>query len=164
MTGEAVGAGAVGTRGSDGAGARTGFGLIYREQPAQKESSGRLLEKYLYPSLLKRNLNYRPSSSSSLMGRAGYAASRIFISHDDSGRGRVNTSYFLGVLTSAVVHTAYRPYWNRPASAPFSDFGSRIGNDAGMNLLQEFRPGLQQLLKSHAPRFVSKIEERIGNN
>jgi hypothetical protein len=46
--------------------------------------------------------------------------------------------------------------------APFSDFGSTVGNDAGMNLWHEFGPGIQQLMKSHAPKFVSKIEERIG--
>jgi hypothetical protein len=31
-----------------------------------------------------------------------------------------------------------------------------------MNLLHEFRPGLEQLMKNHAPRFVTKIEERVG--
>ena len=120
--------------------------------------------KYLYPSLLKRNVNYHPSSSSSLVGRATYAASRLFITRDESGKGRLNSTYFLGVLSAVAVHTAYRPYWARSSGAPFSDFGSTIGNDAGINLLHEFRPGLQQLIKSHAPRFVTRIEERIGQN
>ena len=139
------------------------FVILHNAEPVQKESSD-FFGKYLYPSLLKRNLNYHPSSSSSLMGRAMYAASRIFVTRDESGKGRVNTSYFLGVLSSAAIHTAYRPYWARSASTPLSDFGSTIGNDAGMNLLHEFRPGLQQLMKNHAPKFVSKIEERIGHN
>lgn len=139
----------------------TSFALVHDAQPAQK-TSGDLFDKYLYPTLLKRNLSYHPSSSDSLMGRAVYAASRIFVTRDDSGKGRVNTSYFLGVLTSAAVHMANRPSWNRSASTPFSDFGSTVGNDAGMNLLHEFRPGLEQLMKSHAPRFVTRIEERVG--
>jgi hypothetical protein len=67
-------------------------------------------DKYLYPSLLQRSLRYHPSTSSSFMGRAAYAASRIFIMHDDSGNGRLNTSYFFGVLTSVTMQTAYRPY------------------------------------------------------
>jgi hypothetical protein len=137
--------------------------IVLRNDAVQKESND-FFGKYLYPSLLRRNLNYRPSSSSSLVGRTVYAASRIFVTRDESGRGRVNTSYFLGVLSSAAIRTAYRPYWARSASAPFSDFGSTIGNDAGMNLLHEFRPGLQQLMKTHAPKFVSRIEERIGHN
>jgi hypothetical protein len=31
-----------------------------------------------------------------------------------------------------------------------------------MNLFHEFGPGLQQLMKNHAPKFVSRIEERLG--
>ena len=143
--------------------AQPAFTLLYRSEPVQ-ESSNNFFSKYLYPSLLKRNVNYHPSTSDSFMGRAVYAASRILVTRDDSGRGRLNTSYFLAVLSSAAIHTAYRPYWARSASAPFSDFGSTMGNDAGMNLLHEFRPGLQQLMKNHAPRFVSKIEQRIGRN
>jgi hypothetical protein len=137
------------------------FSLLYPVEPIQNES-GDFLGRYLYPSLLKRNLNYHPSSSGSWMGRATYAASRIFVTRDDSGRGRLNTSYFLGVLSLAAMHTAYRPYWRRGNSESFSDFGSTIGNDAGMNLFHEFGPGLQQLMKSHAPKFVSRIEERLG--
>ena len=140
---------------------RTELKAVYKGQPAQKEPDD-FFGKYLYPSLLKRNLSYRPSTSSSFIGRTAYAASRIFITRDDTGRGRVNTSYFLAVLSSALVHTAYRPYWNRPVSTPFSDFGSTMGNDAGMNVLHEFAPGIQQLMKNHAPRFVSRIEERVS--
>jgi hypothetical protein len=141
--------------------ARSEFAPVYQAASAQKTSHN-LFDKYLYPALLKRNLNYHPSTSDSLKGRALYAASRIFVTRDETGKGRVNTSYFAGVLSAAALHMAYRPAWNRSASAPFSDFGSTIGNDAGMNLLHEFRPGLEQLMKSHTPKFVSKIEERVG--
>jgi hypothetical protein len=140
---------------------RASLTAVYREAPAQKES-GDFFEKYLYPSLLKRHISYHPSSSSSLMGRATYAASTIFITRDETGKGRLNTPYLVGVLTSAVAHMAYRPYWNRSATTPFSDFGSTIGNDAGMNVLHEFAPGLQQLMKAHAPKFVTRIEQRVG--
>jgi len=141
--------------------AQARFALIQNAAVPQKPSSD-FFDKYLYPTLLKQNLNYHPSTSESVMGRAAYAASRIFVTRDDSGRGQVNTSYFLGVLTSAALHMANRPSWNRSASTPFSDFGSTVGNDAGMNLLHEFRPGLEQLMKSHTPRFVTRIEERVG--
>ncbi len=133
----------------------------FKEGPVQTQSSD-FFGRHLYPTLVSRNLNYHPSTSASLMGRATYAASRVFYTRDQSGKGRLNTSYFLGVLGSAFVHTAYRPYWNRPVSAPFNDFGSTLGNDAGMNLWREFGPGLQQLVKSHTPKFVSAIEARIG--
>jgi hypothetical protein len=70
-------------------------------------------------------------------------------------------SYFLGVLTSVAIDTAYRPYWARSASATFSNVGSTIGSDAGINLFHEFRPGILQMVRGHTPKFVSKIEKRI---
>ena len=83
---------------------------------------------------------------------------------DDSGKKRLNASYFLGVLSLVAVHNAGRPYWARSASAPFNDFGSTIGNDAGLNLFHEFEPGIRQMVKGHTPRFAFKIGERITHD
>jgi hypothetical protein len=143
--------------------ALTRVGALDKEDPVQQNSND-FFEKHLYPSLLRRNFSYHPSTSGSFLGRATDAASRIFVTRDDSGRQRLNTSYLVGVLTSAAIHSARCPYWRRSAAQPFSEFGSNIGNDAGMNLVHEFGPGIQQLVKSHAPKFVSKIEERISHN
>jgi hypothetical protein len=126
----------------------------------QQTHASDFFTKHLYAA--HRNVSYRPLAEGSLMGRATFAASRTFITRDPSGKGKVNTSYFLGVLSSALVHTAYRPYWKRSVGAPFSDFGSTVGNDAGMNLWHEFRPGIEQMMKSHTPRFVERIEENVG--
>jgi hypothetical protein len=136
---------------------------LYKAVFIQKESST-VFDKFLYSSLLKQNLRYHPSTSRSFMGRATYAASRIFITRDDSGKRRLNTSYFLGVLSSVAMHTAYRPYWARSTAAPFNDFGSTIGNDAGINLFHEFGPGIRQMVKGHTPNFVSRIEDRITHD
>ena len=129
----------------------------------QKESRT-FFDKYLYPSLLEPSLRYHPSTSGSFMGRATYAASHIFITRDDSGKRRLNTSYLLGVLTSVAIDTAYRPAWTRSASGTFNNVGSTIGSDAGINLLHEFGPGIRQMVQSHAPKFVSRIEERISRD
>jgi hypothetical protein len=129
----------------------------------QKESSA-FLGKYLYPPLLKQDPRYYASTSDSLIGRASYAASRIFVTRDDSGKSRLNTSYFLGVLTSVASATAYRPYRMRSTSATFNNFGSTIGGDAGMNVFHEFGPGIRQMVKGLTPKFVSRIEERINRN
>ena len=129
---------------------------------AQKKS-GTFFGKYVYPSLLKRKLRYHPSTSGSFMGRATYAVSHIFVTRDESGKGRLNTSYFLEVLTLVAAHTAHRPYWARSSSATFNNFGSTIGSDAGMNLFHEFEPGMRQMAKGHTPKFVSRIEGRIAH-
>jgi hypothetical protein len=118
-------------------------------------------DKYFYPSSLRQKLRYHPSSGGGDVGRASYAASRILITCDNSGNGRLNTSYLLGALTSVAVDTAYRPYWARSTSATFNNFGSTIGSDAGMNLVHEFGPGFRQMVKNHQPKFVSRIGERI---
>ena len=110
----------------------------------------------------RRSIDYHSSPSNTLMGRATYAATRTLLRHDDSGKVRLNTSYLLTVLTTAAAHTAYRPYWKRNASQPFADVGSTIGNDAGLNVLHEFEPGIRELLKNHEPKFVSRIEGRIN--
>jgi hypothetical protein len=129
-----------------------------------QRASGAFLGKYLYSPLLKQDTRYYTSTSGSFMGRASYAASRIFVTRDDSGKGRLNTSYFLGVLASVAIHTAYRPYWARSTSETFNNFGSTIGGDAGINIFHEFRPGLRQMVKGLTPNFVSRIEERITND
>jgi hypothetical protein len=129
---------------------------------SQKEPDAIFL-KYLYPSSQRRLSGYHSVSSGSLMGRATYAASRPLITRDESGKARLNTSYLLRTLTAVAKDTASTPYWKRSVGAPFGDFGSTVGSDAGMNLWHEFGPGIQQLLKSHTPQFVSRIEERIGH-
>ena len=144
-------------------GLRPGYILPYKAAFAQKEP-GAFFGAYLYPSSLKRDLRYHPSTSGSFMGRATYAASRMFITRDASGKGRLNTSYFLGVLSSVAINAAYRPYWARSASTTFNNFGSTIGSDAGSNLYHEFRPGIRLLVKGHTPKFVSRIGERITND
>jgi hypothetical protein len=133
---------------------------LYKVIFIQKESSA-FFGKYLYPSLLKQDPRYYPSTSGSFLGRATYSASRILVTRNDSGKRTLNTSYLLGVLTSVVVATAYRPYWARSNSAPFKTFGSTIGSDVGVNLFHEFGPDIRQMVKRHAPKFVSRIGDLL---
>lgn len=141
-------------------GPRPSLAAHYQVAFIQKQSSSSL-GKYLDPPSLKQDPRYYASTSGSFMGRASYAASRIFVTRGDAGKRRLNTSYFLGVLTSVASATAYRPYWTRSTSETFNNFGSTIGGDAGMNVFHEFGPGIRQMVKDHAPKFASKIAERI---
>jgi len=131
------------------------------DQVGSNQESKTIFEKYLSaPSAKPLASHY--TGDGGLIDRAAYAASRIFVARDESGKGRLNTSYLLRALTSVAADTASRPYWRRSATGSVSDFGSTVGNDAGMNVWHEFQPGIEQLMKSHAPRFVTRIEERIG--
>jgi hypothetical protein len=150
--------GAIGDR----VGVRRQGGFASSEKVASRQrESNAVFEKYLNPSVLKRQSDYHSSSSASLMGRSTYAGSRIFVTRDESGKSTLNTSFLLRALTSVAADSASRPYWRRSLGKPFSDFGSTVGNEAGINLWHEFGPGITQLMKNHTPRFVSKIEERI---
>jgi hypothetical protein len=135
--------------------------VIYEPVRAPREPMD-FLSKLLEPSVAKQPSRYRASSRDSLWGRAADAASSIFVTRDESGQRRLNSSYFVGVLTAVAAHRAERPYWQRSnASAPLGDFGSTVGNDAGMNLLHEFGPGLREAVTGHMPSFVFRIQERI---
>ena len=137
--------------------------LEYESVPAGKYS-GSLFGKYLDLSSTKQGARYRASSKYSLMGRATDAAGRIFVTQDESGRRRVNASYFARMLTSIAVHNASRPYRARSNSIPIGDFGATVGNDAGMNLMHEFGPELRQAVAGHMPSFVFNFEKRIIRN
>jgi hypothetical protein len=119
------------------------------------------LGKYPYQPMLKQDIRSYALTSGSFMSRASYAASRIFLTRDDSGKTRLNTSHLLGLLTSVAGATAHRPYWARSTSETFNNFGSTIGSDAGTNVFHEFGPGIRQMVKGHAPRFVSRIADRL---
>ena len=134
--------------------------MVYETAPAQKES-GDSLSRFLVASLHNPNSRYRASSNDSWMGRATDAASSILVTRDETGKRRLNASYLVGVLTSVAAHSASRPYWLRSSSAPIGDFGSTVGNDAGMNLMHEFGPGLREAVTGHMPSFVFRIEQRV---
>lgn len=103
---------------------------------------------------------YHAANSGSFLGRVTAAASSFAITRDPNGRKKLNVPYLFTVLTSAVAHSAYRPYWRRSTTQPFSDFGSAVGSDAGMNVFHEFEPGIVHLMKSREPKFVSRIAEK----
>jgi len=157
---EAVGVNFLGETALEPVAPAPSFAMVYETSRAQQAPTD-FFSKYLNPSLSKQGFRYRASSKDSLMGRATDAASSIFVTRDESGRRQLNTSYFLRVLTTVAVHRAERPYWARSNTAPLGDFGSTVGNDAGMNVLHEFGPELRQAVTGHIPGFVLKIEQRI---
>jgi hypothetical protein len=127
---------------------------------ARQEKANDFFSQYLNAS--RQSSRYEPSSSGKVMARATDAASRIFVTRAPSGKPRVNTQYFLQVLTSVAAESASRRYRARSGTAPLSAFGSTVGNDAGMNLLHEFGPGIRQKVTGHLPEFVSRIGEHIS--
>jgi len=135
---------------------------LFYEPIAAPNKADAFLSKYLNPSSLEHTLRYQPSSRDKLMERATDAASRVFILRDESGKRHLNTPYFLRVVTAVAAGNASRRYRARSSSAPLSDVGSTIGSDAGMNLLHEFGPGIRQMVTSHMPQFVFRLQDRVA--
>lgn len=135
--------------------------LLFRTAPEKKET-GAFLTRYFNPSFQQRGSRYQPSSNDKVMARATDAASRIFLLRDTTGKRHVNTAYFLRVLTTVAAENASRRYRARSGTAPLSNFGSTVGNDAGMNLLHEFGPGIRQKVQGHLPEVVSHIAQHLS--
>jgi hypothetical protein len=125
------------------------------------EESNLFLAKYLSPSAQQQNPRYDASTSSSFLGRATFAASRFVITRNDAGERKLNGSSLLRVLSSVAFASAYRPYETRSSSTTFKTFGSTIGSGVGSNLVQEFGPGIRQMVKGLTPKFVSGIGQRL---
>ncbi len=138
------------------------LGASIHEKDLPQAGPGKFFSKYLSASNQPLS-RYQPSSSDKLMGRATDAASRIFVTRDETGRSRLNTQYFLRVLTSVAADSASRRYRaHYSGTAPLSDFGSTVGNDAGMNLLHEFGPGIRNKVTGHMPEFVAHVGARLA--
>ncbi len=101
-------------------------------------------------------------TSDGFLGRASYAASRLFIARDDSGKNKFNASYLLAAFASAAVaNTTYRryrtqlvPYQTQSVSGAFGNFGSTVGGDTGKRLFQQFWPRINQVLRGHSPKVL----------
>ena len=127
-------------------------------------SEGESSTEYLYPSSpTRQGTGGASESDASLMGRATHAASRMIITRDNSGKIRLNTPYLLRTLTYVAKDTASTPYWRRSPGEPVSDFGAAVGDDAGMNVLHEFAPGIQQLMKESCAEVRGRRSaQRVG--
>lgn len=111
LTPDAVAAG-VGMRRDITSRLQTGLADLYQSTLAEKESgASAFFSKHLYPMLLKQGQRHYPLTSGSLMDRISYAASRMFVTSDNFGKRKPNTSFFVRALTSAAIHAAYRPNW-----------------------------------------------------
>ncbi len=132
---------------------------IIRSSAPKKSEASTLLVRYLSPPSLKLDSTHYVSTSDSLMGRTLHAVSPILITHDISGKAKPNTAYFLQVLTSAFVQTAYRPGRARSASATLDGFRSAVSGDAGGQVFHEFQPDIMQVVK-HL-KVVSRIEQHV---
>ena len=136
-------------------------GLVSDGAPTQHgQDFDARLHKILYPAMVRQ-----PSSSAddgSLIGRGMHASLRALVAHTESGSAKLNTGYLLRTLTAVAADAGSTPYWRRHAVDSAGDFGSMVGNDAGLNLWHAFAPGIGHVVVKHTPKFVSRIQAHVG--
>jgi len=116
---------------------------------------------FLLPTLLKQDPRYFPRRTGTMWGRAWYAATRVLITRNDSGRNTFNFSEILGVALSKGLSNAYYPERDRGAWDTTVNILGTLQGDATSNLLREFWPEIRKTVHKHTPKRLQSLEERL---
>jgi hypothetical protein len=100
----------------------------------------------VFPSLLHQDPRYFRRGQGAFLSRASYAASRVLITRQDSGRKSFNFSEVLGNAASAGISQAYYPESERTMGDFAVRTGVQFGFDAGFNVVKEFYPDVVRKL------------------
>jgi hypothetical protein len=104
---------------------------------------GDFMTEAIYPTLLHQDPRYFRKGKGSGISRLGYAASQIFVTHNDSGKLAPNYSELLGNSTAVAISMSYYPE-NRDAGDAVSKLGTQLGVDMVSNVLKEFWPDISR--------------------
>jgi hypothetical protein len=124
-----------------------GYGKRYGAALAN-HTSGILLGKAVYPSILHQDSRYFYKGKGTVGSRALYAISATVIARGDNGRWEPNYSNVLGHFSAAALSNLYYPASDRGASLTVVNGLAGIGGGAVSNLVREF---LLKRFTSHVP-------------
>jgi hypothetical protein len=107
------------------------------------QAMGNMFTEGLFPVLLREDPRYFRRGSGPTMSRVGYALTRVFVSHKDSGGRIFNYSEWLGNASAVAISNAYYP-----GSLTFQANGAKllmqVGTDAMSQVLKEFWPDIRR--------------------
>jgi len=108
---------------------------------------GNMMTESIMPSLLHQDPRYFRigRSRGGVLHRAGYAASRIFVSRTDSGGQQFNFSEWLGNGAAVAISNAYYPD-TRTVSDNIQRLGIACATDAFSQVMKEFWPDVKHFL------------------
>ncbi len=110
---------------------------------------GNFMTEAIMPTLFKEDPRYFRRGHGRKWARAGYAATRVFITHTDAGGTSFNYAEIVGNAVTAGIGNAYYPL-ERTGFDNFQRFYSQVGTDALSQVLKEFWPDLKRHFK-HLP-------------
>ena len=111
------------------------------------QAIGNIMAEGLFPSVLHEDPRYYRRGTGSVWARTGYAVSRIFVTHTDSGKLRFNYSEWSGNAAATAISNVY-----------YSD-GRNVGANAGKLVEQCGLDALGQVLKEFWPDIKRKFFE-----
>lgn len=115
---------------------------------------GDYMTEAIFPILLHQDPRYFRRGTGSGWSRLGYAASQTFWTHRDSGGTQFNYSEVIGNSTAVAISKAYYSD-KRTATDAVSALGMQLGVDTASNVLKEFWPEVERMLKKRHRRETS---------
>ena len=104
---------------------------------------GNMMTESILPTVLHEDPRYFRRGTGSTMSRIGYAATRIFVTHTDSGGTRFNYSEVVGNSIAAAAGNAYYPQ-ERHLSDNFQRLYVALATDSISQILKEFWPDVKR--------------------
>jgi hypothetical protein len=120
-----------------------GYAVRYATSLADSSISS-FLTTAIVPTLLKQDPRYFELREGSVWHRAGYAASRTFITKSRSGQTQFNLSGIGGNAVAAAVSNLYYPPEDRSSTQTLTRWGMQVMWDAVANELKEFWPDIRR--------------------
>ena len=109
-------------------------------------SLGNFMTEGVFPSLTHQDPRFYTLGHGSFLHRAGYAASRIFVTRTDSGDRTINASEILGNGAAAGLANLYYPASDRSFHNTAKNWVTQIGLDTISYMFKEFWPDINHKL------------------
>jgi hypothetical protein len=101
----------------------------------------------ILPSVFRQDPRYFAMGKGGFWHRAGYAASRIFITRGDSGNKQFNVSEIVGSAIAAGISTySYHPGADRTVDNSLKVWGTQVGYDTITIVIKEFWPDIRRAI------------------
>jgi len=115
------------------------------------QALGNMMTEGFFPAMLHEDPRYYRRGTGGGWSRTGYAATRIFVTHTDSGRVRFNYSEWVGNAAATAISNAYYSD-GRNAAANVLKLAEQCGIDGLSQVLKEFWPDLKhKFFERHPP-------------
>jgi len=118
-----------------------GFGDYYWHGFADK-SLGNYLVVWAFPTITHEDERYYAKGTGSILGRAVYAATRIVVTPNYSGKNTFNASEIFGRGVSQAISLSYYPSSTDTIGGFSSKYGYALGRDALTDVFRELWPDI----------------------